>query len=266
MNIDTILSLSYELEGLLMLAKSRGESTPEAVWQQLLEKANAVNAATVALVEQAGETVPVEVAEQFGSSELTEVPEVSSAPESVVPSEEDVADEAAEEIPAEVETVVADEQPAVVEANETADAPDEASTEALDEAVNVGTDEEAVDAAADEVVAEDAAEPVDDESIDEEPVDDDAEAAVEPMRLDEKLARESSRNLRKAFSLNDRFRFRRELFGNSDIEMSDTLNLVEAMSSYAEAVDYFMTDLQWDAENPEVADFMAIIEKHFATR
>lgn len=87
-----------------------------------------------------------------------------------------------------------------------------------------------------------------------------------PIRLDEKLAREGSRNLRKAFSINDRFRFRRELFGNSDIEMSDTLNLVEAMTTYPEAVDYFMTDLQWDADNPEVKDFMAIIEKHFATR
>jgi hypothetical protein len=258
MNIDTILSLSYELEGLLMLAKSRGESTPEAVWQQLLEKANAVNVATVALVEQATantlaersvsieESAPAEEpesveetddveepapSESFASAEVPETPEVSEAPE--VPTEPEtaapyaeagVADEAAEEVPLES---------------------DDTEVEVADEGVE---------------------EVVEDESADDDAVEEEPEVAAEPMRLDEKLARESSRNLRKAFSLNDRFRFRRELFGNSDIEMSDTLNLVEAMSSYAEAVDYFMTDLQWDAENPEVAEFMAIIEKHFATR
>ena len=56
--------------------------------------------------------------------------------------------------------------------------------------------------------------------------------------------------LRKAFSLNDRFRFRRELFGNSDAEMNDTLNLVEAMLNREEACDYFYHDLQWDRDNP----------------
>ncbi len=88
----------------------------------------------------------------------------------------------------------------------------------------------------------------------------------EPIRLDEKLARENSRNLRKAFSLNDMFRFRRELFGNSATEMTDTLNLVEAMSSLSEANDYFYNDLEWDASNPEVQDFMDIIAKHFSGR
>ena len=51
-----------------------------------------------------------------------------------------------------------------------------------------------------------------------------------------------SRDLRKAFSLNDRFRYRRELFGNSDVEMNDTLNLVETMHSYSEAEEFFYGD------------------------
>ena len=99
----------------------------------------------------------------------------------------------------------------------------------------------------------------DDEDDDDEVLDDDDEA----LTLDEALQRSMSRDLRKAFSLNDRFRYRRELFGNSDVEMNDTLNLVETMHSYSEAEEFFYGDLEWDSESPEVKDFMAVIRNHF---
>lgn len=73
-------------------------------------------------------------------------------------------------------------------------------------------------------------------------------------------------DLRKSFTLNDRFRFRRELFGNSDSEMTDTINMVSAMNSYAEAEEYFYEDLGWDSSVEEVKDFMAIVERHFKGR
>ena len=69
--------------------------------------------------------------------------------------------------------------------------------------------------------------------------------------------------LRRMFTVNDKFRFRRELFGNSDTEFTDTLNLVEAMRNYNEAEDYFYTDLSWDAEAPEVQEFMAVVNRYF---
>ncbi len=84
-----------------------------------------------------------------------------------------------------------------------------------------------------------------------------------PLNVEQMLACQSSKDLRKAFSLNDKFRFRRELFGNSDTDMTDTLNLVSAMSSQCEAEEYFYHDLEWDAENEEVQEFMAIIANHF---
>ena len=83
------------------------------------------------------------------------------------------------------------------------------------------------------------------------------------LTLDDVLQRNLSKDLSKAFSLNDRFRYRRELFSNSEIEMRNTLNLVEAMHSFSEAEDYFYGDLEWDKESPEVADFMTIIKNHF---
>ena len=112
----------------------------------------------------------------------------------------------------------------------------------------------------------------DDVLVDEEEIDDDDEADDDvelldeeesALTLDEALQRSMSRDLRKAFSLNDRFRFRRELFGNSDVEMNDALNLVETMGSLAEAEDFFYGDKEWDRESPEVKDFMEVIKKHF---
>lgn len=67
-----------------------------------------------------------------------------------------------------------------------------------------------------------------------------------------------------AFTLNDRFRFRRELFSNSDAEYSSAMDLIASMDSYEEAEEYFLDELGWSLENPEVKDFMDIIQKYFA--
>ena len=94
--------------------------------------------------------------------------------------------------------------------------------------------------------------------------DDDEEEDVEnPVRLDEQLQRNLSKNMRKALSLNDRYRFKRELFGNSELDLNDALDMVQSMKSYDEATDYFYGDLGWDKDNDEVQDFMSIVKKHF---
>lgn len=95
------------------------------------------------------------------------------------------------------------------------------------------------------------------------------EPEVEPheiITVEEKLARQNSRDLKQAFTINDRYRFRRELFGNSDTEFIDMINLVSAMASLSEAEDYFYGDLEWDLENEEVKDFMNIIAHYFADK
>lgn len=84
-----------------------------------------------------------------------------------------------------------------------------------------------------------------------------------PLRVEEKLQRDLSKDMRKAFSLNDRFRFRRELFGNSELELNDALDMIDSMKSFEEATDYFYGDLGWDQENEEVKDFMEMVKRHF---
>lgn len=74
--------------------------------------------------------------------------------------------------------------------------------------------------------------------------------------------REQNVKLLKAFTLNDRFRFRRELFEGNDSDFSDTLTILSGMDSYAEAADYLYNDMMWDANNASVADFMAILAQN----
>lgn len=86
---------------------------------------------------------------------------------------------------------------------------------------------------------------------------------VGPLRVDEKLQRTMSKDIRKAFSLNDRFRFQRELFAGSANAMDTAIEHIEMMRTYGNAELYFYSQLNWDRENQAVKDFMAIVRNHF---
>lgn len=64
------------------------------------------------------------------------------------------------------------------------------------------------------------------------------------------------------FSVNDRFRFRRELFNFNDEEMDDALDVAAQMSTLDELEAYFYDDLCMDPEDETVQDFINIISKH----
>ena len=89
------------------------------------------------------------------------------------------------------------------------------------------------------------------------------ETPAGPMRVDEKLQRSMSKDIRKAFSVNDRFRFQRELFAGSASAMNTAIEHIEMMSSYGNAELYFFSQLHWDRDNECVKEFMAIVRNHF---
>ena len=68
------------------------------------------------------------------------------------------------------------------------------------------------------------------------------------------------------FTLNDNFKFRRELFENSQERYAQALTAIEQMESMAQAEEHFYNELNWDKENPEVNEFMAIISVYFLGR
>ena len=84
-----------------------------------------------------------------------------------------------------------------------------------------------------------------------------------PLRVDEKLQRTLSKDIRKAISVNDRFRFQRELFAGSASAMNTAIEHIEMMSSYGNAELYFYSQLHWDRENEVVKDFMNLVRNHF---
>lgn len=82
--------------------------------------------------------------------------------------------------------------------------------------------------------------------------------------LDDVLQRKLITDIRKAISLNDRFRFKRELFANDDQLMSRTLDVLNNTACYTEALNVIKEKFNWEEENSTVADFLSIVEKRFA--
>lgn len=64
--------------------------------------------------------------------------------------------------------------------------------------------------------------------------------------------------------LNDRFRFRRELFGGNEEKMNKAISDLNDLSSYEESVTYLNKVLNWNIEDASVADFIKLLEKRFS--
>lgn len=73
----------------------------------------------------------------------------------------------------------------------------------------------------------------------------------------------SRRSPASIFNLNDKFRFRRELFGNSDAQYVECLDMLSAMASIDEAKEYLYDDLKWDADNDDVKAFIDILSNYY---
>lgn len=65
------------------------------------------------------------------------------------------------------------------------------------------------------------------------------------------------------FSINERFRYKKELFDNSDLDFNNSLALVASMEDYEEAEDYFLNEEGLDRNNPVVTEFLEVIKRYF---
>ena len=81
--------------------------------------------------------------------------------------------------------------------------------------------------------------------------------------LSDILEKKNLSDFRKAFSLNDRFRFRRELFGGNEEKMNKAITDLNEIHSYEESVTYLNNELKWNIEDEAVADFIKLLEKRF---
>lgn len=265
--IQKMLKEAYEMEGLLLLAENRGDETPEYVFTAIREKLDrlhtlvgyklsaiggecgdeAIGVTGFELLDVAEKSYPYEnIASPQGNNgaerELDD--ELSDLLSEFQPMEEEEQQEISQETP--ITEPVSESEPEsefepVLE-------PIFAAEEEVSDAVVVNWDSSSE-------LQEPLSTSIDNTS--------DLQPLQQSIRLDEKLQRACSKDLRAAFSLNDTFRFRRELFGNNAAEMSDAITLVETMKSWDEAEEYFYNDLGWNKDNEDVKDFMAIIKNHF---
>ena len=63
--------------------------------------------------------------------------------------------------------------------------------------------------------------------------------------------------------LNDRFRFRHDLFSNSDELFKETIDILNKIEDFDKAVDYLVQKFAWDEEDATVVYFYDIIKPKF---
>ena len=204
---------------------------------ELQQEVDAVQVISPSAVEETAE----EEDEVAGSEE--DSPVIIQSLESVVVKEDE-----------EGEAIVAEEKPVVIAA-----AAETAAEEAAAEA-----------AAAEEAAAEEEEEEEEEEegkkeepAIVEEPVVETVVKEEEPKSavLGESL--KLSAGLRHAISLNDSFRFSRELFGGDTDLMNRVIEQISVMSSYKTAVAFLSSKVELNEEKEAVNDFLELLKKFF---
>lgn len=198
---------------------------------ELQQEVDAVQVISPSAVEETAE----EEDEVAGSEE--DSPVIIQSLESVVVKEDE-----------EGEAIVAEEKPVVIAA---------AAETAAEEAA------EAAAAAAEEEEEEEEEGKKEEPAIVEEPVVETVVKEEEPKSavLGESL--KLSAGLRHAISLNDSFRFSRELFGGNTDLMNRVIEQISVMSSYKTAVAFLSSKVELNEEKEAVNDFLELLKKFF---
>ena len=199
---------------------------------ELQQEVDAVQVISPSAVEETAE----EEDEVAGSEE--DSPVIIQSLESVVVKEDE-----------EGEAIVAEEKPVVIAAAAETAAEEAAAEEAAAAAEEEEEEEEEGKKEEPAIVEESVAETVVKE---EEP-----KSAVlgESLKL--------SAGLRHAISLNDSFRFSRELFGGNTDLMNRVIEQISVMSSYKTAVAFLSSKVELNEEKEAVNDFLELLKKYF---
>ena len=195
---------------------------------ELQQEVDAVQVISPSAVEETAE----EEDEVAGSEE--DSPVIIQSLESVVVKEDE-----------EGEAIVAEEKPVVIAA-----AAETAAAAAAEEEEEEGEEEEEEGKKEESAIVE---EPVVETVVKEE----EPKSAVlgESLKL--------SAGLRHAISLNDSFRFSRELFGGNTDLMNRVIEQISVMSSYKTAVAFLSSKVELNEEKEAVNDFLELLKKYF---
>ena len=208
--------------------------------EELQQEVDAVQVISPSAVEETAE----EEDEVAGSEE--DSPVIIQSLESVVVKEDE-----------EGEAIVAEEKPVVIAAAA------ETAAAAAEEEEEEEEEEEAAAAEEEEEEEEEEEGKKEEPAIVEEPVVETVVKEEEPKSavLGESL--KLSAGLRHAISLNDSFRFSRELFGGNTDLMNRVIEQISVMSSYKTAVAFLSSKVELNEEKEAVNDFLELLKKYF---
>lgn len=239
-NIENLLNTCLEIEGLLCLVARRGDGYPANVIALLKQKTETISNAIDSLGTGADatdkDTSPEELPSELSveNEEVVElVPETSSPIEIESLKEEFTDDDIATDLGEAPEPACLESIDAVADDSPVAEQHENAETAVADEPYE------------DNLHPEPGSKPVANQPVMDRPT---------PVRND-MVAIE--------LTINDKFRFRRELFANNEADLSEALQIAANMSSAEEIEDYFYNDLCFDAESEVVKDFMRIVTSKF---
>ena len=71
------------------------------------------------------------------------------------------------------------------------------------------------------------------------------------------------RNLMSIIGLNDRFRFRHDLFSDDNDLFRETIDILNTLEDFEKAVDFLEEKFNWDPEDATVVYFYDIIKPKF---
>lgn len=235
-DIDKLISLTYEIEGLLLLLRDRSHESVAPYISNLLSDKGRM------------------LAKYLSCEEVNDIPEPKQEPENpTLPPVPPVHIEK-QNIPAPpVATDESEKQPTSIENSTT-------FVEKTPTIEEITTPEPEIKADNTEVIST-AEVPVNNEYVTTVP-----ESGIsnhETAQPEFNSNEEAGARMLKLLTLNDRFRFRRELFGGSDTVMKSILSVISTMPTLEDAKRYLTEAQGMDAENEEVIYFLEIIAPNY---
>lgn len=250
--LNVLLDNIYELEGLVHLALAR-EDCPESLPELIVRKANSLTR----LVNTIGADLQINQSELEAVSDNVEDTEI----EIISEIEENNVDEVPEEIVSKEDEECGDnEAVAIVEDNAYVEKQEEGIQPEISDILNSDILNKVSES---EPVAATAIEEIVETEVDEMEKSAFASYALPSEKTAPKPHKIVEPRGKLVFTINDRYRFKRDLFCNSDADFNTTLALVASMDSYDEAEDYFLGELQWNPQREEVIDFLEILKNYF---
>ena len=97
-------------------------------------------------------------------------------------------------------------------------------------------------------------------------ISDDTDTATGPMNVASTTGRMCISDIRRVLTLNDKFRFKRELFGNNEQRFSEALQAINSLETEQDVDAYIATEIAPGNQPETVEEFAEIIKRNISSK